>query len=259
MYDIKDLEGIKHPAKTQVIQWCRCRGKDHRVALINDSIVLLDHHLDRELAMLDLGADPCGCMKIYLALQSRNTKHLSYLFSDKIAEMSNKVYSRELRKRTHCGRQLHLSQYANRQTTRVVELLMRHKCDYPTINHRTMIHVLSKSSRPFVCSVSCGDAFGGGSHIHLYVSVDKNWLEEVHKAGPSIVEGYLVLGIGWRRSEHSIKAIVASANNTEKDILSHQRFGVKNATAVFKEGEWRFEYMDPHDYFVDINHPAGLL
>jgi hypothetical protein len=46
---------------------CRCSGSMHEIALIRGSLVLLDHDVVKERAMVALGAEPCRCLEILRA------------------------------------------------------------------------------------------------------------------------------------------------------------------------------------------------
>ena len=60
---VRLVQGIKHPEKVQAIAnvMCHTAFGYHRIALINNSLILLDHNLEHESDWQELGGKPSRC------------------------------------------------------------------------------------------------------------------------------------------------------------------------------------------------------
>lgn len=251
-----DLSGVKHPEKLQAIQWCDCRGKRHRLALINDRIVPLDHNLTRELAMLDLGGDPCRCMRVYLGLCKRETKYVTEAFAPYITEMLRKSKARNYGLAAVETR-LHEKDRPPIAVQRLIQLLIRYKCKYTSINSDTIIAVTSTGARPFVKGTwYYRNHLGGDKYMILQVNVPRDWKKTVYDRGIGVVDNHLVLGVQGSNPARDFNyfgdwSIIVIASGAGQLLPENYRFGSKNATIMHAYGKWRFKYMDSRVYFHD--------
>ena len=263
-----DLTGIKHPEKIQAIQWCECRGKHHRLAIINNGIVLLDHDLTREMAMLDLGGEVCRCMRVLLELRKGETKHVLDTFAPYVEEMTAKQAKRKYARNWNCV-PVTEKDLPPKDVRWLVPLFVRYKCRYPQIDGNTVISVTSTGGRPFVKGLWCYQrGIGDDKFILLQINVSRNWKRTVYDRGVAVVDEHLVLGL---QSNHPDKDLTCSGDVAVVIMACHGPkqgfqsdtacFGNKNATVAYMQGKWRFKYMDNivygHDYgsvYCSLNH-----
>ena len=249
-----DLSGVKHPEKIQAIQWCECRGKPHRLALINNRIVPLDHNLTRELAMLDLGGEPCRCMRVYLGIRKRETKFVVQSFAPYMEEMINK---HEARKRDMAIEvKLHEKDRPPKAVQRLIELLIRYRCYYELPNGTT-VTVTSTGARPFVRGTwHYWSGIGSDKYMVLHVNVPRDWKKTVYDRGIGVVDDHLVLGVQGTSPSRDFTCfgdvgVIILASGKGEMLPENYRFGSKNATIMRAHGKWRLKYMDPRVYYHD--------
>lgn len=238
------LAGVKHPGKIQAIQWCNCRGKQHRVALINNCLVLLDHRLELELAMLDLGGEACGCMKVFLDICSRETERLTPSFRPYLEDMLQKKRKRQYGKISDDIRPL------PRHIHRLIELLLRYRCVYPLNNHHTAITASCTGGSPFVKS---GWLYrfemGGEQYMTLQINVEKEWKKHVYDKGIAVVDDKLVLAMKGRNGSFGDMSVIVMDFDP-----NYGSFGTRNATIMKAHGKWRFKYMESQVNNYIIHH-----
>jgi hypothetical protein len=237
------LAGVKHPGKIQAIQWCNCRGKQHRVALINNGIVLLDHRLELELAMLDLGGEACGCMKVFLDIRSRETKRVIPSFGPYLEEMLRKKRKRQYGNHLPIG--LKQTHYATKSVQRLVRLLVRFKCDYEGIPDDTLMHITATGGSAFIKGtwVYRGE-IGGKQDLLLQMNIDKDWWKNVYDKGIAVVDDKIILSSKGRNNNFGDTSVVAMDYDAAATT-----FGTRNATIMNAHGKWRFKYMESQ-----VNH-----
>lgn len=187
------FKGIKKPSKVEAILWCRCRGENHRVALINGKIVLPEHNLFRELAYLDFGALPCGCMKIYLAIQQKTTSVLTPEFDPALRTMQNKSIIRVKRV---------TSPIKHPDTAKLITLLLKHRCDYfndiyqtvgESITIEPMVDVAVRNSSRVLSAWSYTKEIGSQRRFFASIYVSNDWKKEIYDRGVAVVDRFLVL------------------------------------------------------------------
>lgn len=238
------LAGVKHPGKIQAIQWCNCRGgQQHRVALINNRIVLLDHKLELELAMLDLGGETCECMKIYIDIRQQETKRVIPTFGPYLEKMLHK------KRRRQYGKFPDKIQPLPRHLHRLIELLLRYKCTYP-IDIPTAITASCTGGSPFARN---GWLYrfemGGEQHMTLQINIEKEWKKNVYNNGIAVVDDKLVLA---KKSSNGLSGDI-SVVVMDFDP-SHGSFGTRNTIITKAHGEWRFKYMESQVTHNNFHH-----
>lgn len=250
-----DLSGVKHPEKIQAIQWCECRGKTHRLALINNRIVPLDHNITRELAMLDLGGEPCRCMRVYLGIRKRETKFVVQSFAPYMEEMIRKHETRE-RKFPAIEVHLHEKDRPPKDVQRLIELLIRYRCNYD-LPDGTVISVTSTGARPFVRGIwYYKTGIGSNKYLLLQVNVPRDWKKTVYDRRIGVVDDHLVLSVQGTNPSRDFTyfgdvVIIILASGKGELLPENYRFGSKNATVMQANGKWRLKYMDPRVYYHD--------
>jgi hypothetical protein len=229
------LVGVKHPGKIQAIQWCNCRGSQHRIALINNRIVLLDHKLELELAMLDLGGAACSCVQIYLDIRNRETKRVIPAFAPFIDEMLKKKRLRNYGNRMQQA--LKKTSYAPKHVQQLVKLLIRLRCCYE--HELTTIHVTNTGS---AFAKSCwlyNHTIGGEKGRVLQVNIDKDWKTNIYDRGIAVVDDKIVISSKGRNNGFDDISVVIMDYDTRSST-----FGTRNATIMKAHDKWRFKYME---------------
>lgn len=226
------LVGVKHPGKIQAIQWCNCREGQHRIALINNRIVLLDHKLELELAMLDLGGEACGCMKIYLDIRHQETKRVIPAFGPYLEKMLQKKRLRSY------GKYEVKAAHTTPKVQQLVQLLVRFRCHY--LRDIRTIHVTSTGGSPSVnSSWLYRSEIGGDKGLTVRVNVEKDWKKNIYDKGIAIVDDRLVLAQKGSNNNFGDMSVVVM----DYDIKS-STFGTRNATIMKAHDKWRFKYME---------------
>lgn len=266
--DAKLAVGIKHPKRVQAIAKVMCHSHFgyHRVALINNSIVTLDHKLNRQTQAdwAELGGRIPRCQAA-----------LDCFKNMKMSGVPGELHKflNEGKKKHNQRRYSRLEKYSNVKKEQLggdkfskmkyyVRMLLKHRCNYYSIKKGDLVEIIVFSVR----SVETGERldnilsncnvwgmarrkydFETNSNaakrhpmaVDLHIGLVKNWRQKINHIALPVIEGHLVLAIYRRTDEKKFPTYTAQVLvEEERDIgPTPER---SNAPGIPCHREWHF-------------------
>ncbi len=190
--------------------WVRCNGQQHIIALLNGSLVALDHNMERERNLIELGGPthPCmglvhhwrihprSCHSLYhrsmgATRQVKDVKRVERVMRDNGGGPFDSTLASDRWKRTVPwveGGDMH--EY-DLKVAKTIRLLLRHRCNYPVVRgHSWNLYIYSSWNHTQVYG-AC--TFCSKGDVRYQLRLKPDWWDKVWKRGIAVVDGCLVL------------------------------------------------------------------
>lgn len=251
--DVKIPTNLKHPEKLQALAKVRCHTSFgyHRIALINNSIVLFDHDLAQETAWQELGGRPTRCATTLRCFQVQRHSAAPPVMQPfvKIASQKHfeRVHKREQESRAKANRK-YIKE--NEQYKRYLRALLRYKCKYRSINRADTVNIKISIDGWFAVGGTAGAV--PNTYNSRNAAIPKPYVVELDiitpnreqftsKRMPRVIDGYFIVGINWRLMglQCAFDTYVVSILTEEYvELTDSYTYGAEYTAVQFRNGFW---------------------
>lgn len=199
---------LRHRDKVETFARVRCNGKQHWIAVINGSLVLLNHDYRREQALITLGGPRHFCMTLLQRWERSDLSTMPSRLRNFCDSINEKQSMRRSLKRLYCSSlAAGLYQFAEAGTyysqqwykiyTRI-RLLLMYRCRYLNLRGLSWQLVFSTEHPQALDArgkiVRLTASILPGAHV-FQLTVPSDWVEAVWKRGWAVIEEQIVLDI----------------------------------------------------------------
>lgn len=207
---------IKHPEKVQAIARVMCHTSFgfHRLAIINNSIVLFDHDLSREADWQELGGRPSRCSVTLKCMKTQSFSGLPAAFRPYMDAAKHKRNERRHVRIMAWRRRCRLSEGGDSfsKMRRYVVLMLKHRCNYESIRkadvfnlqivmNRNNTTVSGTGRRQLAIHNSPNAAKKNPMVVDLNIGLVRGWRKKINRIAMSSIEGHLILEIHGRTND----------------------------------------------------------
>jgi hypothetical protein len=257
---------IKHPEKVQAIARVMCHSHFgfHRLAIINNSVVLFDHDLTHEEEWKELGGKPSRCSVTLKCMQNQSFSGLPDAFRPYMEIAKRKRYDRRwARHRAYMRRQrLNEGGDAFSKMRRYVGLVLRHRCNYESIRKADVLDIEIVMNRT---NASVEGLARRGLEIHanpnaakkcpmvvgLKLGLVKGWRKKINSLAMTSIDGHLILEVHARTNDkfatYTAQVLVERTQDVPDAVGCHREwhFDKKWTTIQHRNGFWHLgEFAD---------------
>ena len=246
--DAKLLTGVKHPEKVQAVAKVMCHSHFgyHRIAVINNAVVLLDHQIDKqsEEDWQELGGRKSRCSTTVECFKKLRLGTVPKALHAHLQSAKTKRNERRWARHQKLTATNH-NQMGGTNFSRMrfyVRLLLKHRCRYESIKKATDLsnmyihnghncYAWGTSGLKHADTISANAAEQQPVLLTLTVGLTKGWRKSINRLAVPVIDGYLVLGIHSR------------TNDTAKTFTAQVLVETKKASSSnpYHTYEWLFE------------------
>lgn len=240
-------KSIKHPKKVQAIAKVMCHSHFgfHRLAIINNSLVLFDHNLVNEEEWKELGGKESRCSATLRCFKEQRMSGVPTDFRPYMEAAKMKRYQRRIVRHREWHQRRRLAEGGDffSKMRRYVQLVLKHRCNYESIRKADFTNLDISMSR-----TKCVIAEGKGLRkldiytspnaakrtpmvVDLRLDLVKGWRKKISNLAMTSIEGHLILEIHGRTSD-KFKTFVAQ-------VLVEKVMDLPDADGCHRE--WHFE------------------
>jgi hypothetical protein len=207
---------IKHPEKVQAIARVMCHTSFgfHRLAIINNSIVLFDHDLTHEADWQEMGGRPSRCSVTLKCMKDQSFSGLPDAFRTYMEGAKRKRYRRRIARSEERQLRRRLAEGGDffSKMRRYVVLVLKHRCNYESIRkadvlnlqiamNRTNATIDGIGRRQLEIHGSPNAAKKNPMVVGLNIGLVKGWRKKINHIAMSSIEGHLILEIHGRTND----------------------------------------------------------
>lgn len=254
--DAQLLIGVKHPERVQAIAKVACHSHFgyHRVAVINNSVVLLDHKINRQTEedWQELGGRKSRCITTLDCFKKLRLATCAGGVKQQLKDAKNKHYKRKMARWQQRSRMAKEQMGGNRfsRMKYFVRMLLKHRCKYESIEKADIFdleifsvskkssHVWGSARRLYDHETNPNAAKRHPVKLDMHIGLSKGWRGKISRLALPVIESHLVLDI-HRRTDDKFPSFAAQVLVEEvSDVGDTPKIGYRLATPCHRE--WHF-------------------